>query len=77
MLDGNDDLVEADLTEKGGLAEDVWFFEPQKRFTSLSPALENPGTETKEQEFGAMRVVVSEMAHLFLFLRSLCFLWGV
>ena len=77
MLDGNHDLVETDLTEEGSLAEDVWFFEPQKRFTSLSPALENPGTKAKEQQFWTMRVVVSEMAHLFLCLRSLGFLRGV
>ena len=70
-------LVEADLAQKCSFAEDVWFFESQQRFTSLGPALENPGTKAKEQEFGAMRIVVSKMSHLFLFLRSLSFLWRI
>ena len=77
MLDGDHYFVEADLTKKRCLAEDVGFLKPQQRFTRLSPAVENPGTEAKEQEFGTMRVVVSEMAHLFLFLRSLGFLWSI
>ena len=77
MLDGNHYFVEADLAKKSSFSEDVWFFEPEKRFTSLSPALENPGTEAKEQEFGTMGIIVSEMAHLFLLLRSLGLLGSV
>jgi len=77
MLHCNHYLVEADLTKERSLAEDVRFFEPKEGFTSLSPALENPGTKAKEQEFRTMGIIVSKMSHLFLFFRSLCFLWSI